>query len=112
VYDLRTATKWRILDGSEGAISAIAFEKDGERMASYSASEKSVRLWATRSPGIFGGLLTIRGTFLFMIPLEPLTGTTNEMSILRECRLEWISPNEIKLKRESGGQTIVLKVTS
>ena len=30
IYDLRTATKWRLLEGHKGMISALAFAPDGE----------------------------------------------------------------------------------
>ena len=111
IYDLRTATKWRVLDGTEGAVSAVAFEKEGERMASYCAYEHAVRIWATRSPGLFGGLLTIRGTFLASIQLPVAKDQPTEQSILKECRLDWISPTEVKLRRESGGPSEVLNVS-
>jgi WD40 repeat protein len=103
IYDLRTATKWRVLEGTEGAVSAVAFEKEGERMASYCASEHAVRIWATRSPGLFGNLLTIRGTFLASIQLQKLKDNAPEdIAVLKECRLEWVGPTELRLRRETG----------
>ena len=110
VYDLRTATKWRVLDGSEGPVSAVAFEREGERLASYSAYEHAVRIWATRSPGFLGGLLTLRGTLLTIVRLKKIGDPSNELSILKECRLEWIGANKIKLRREHGGDPEILSV--
>merc|ERR1712032_829056 len=61
VYDLRTATKWRILEGHTGAVSAIAFTKDGSQLASYSAKDSGLRLWQCSSTGFLGGILGSSG---------------------------------------------------
>jgi hypothetical protein len=37
IFDVRTATKWRVLEGHEGAINAITFDGAGQRLASFSA---------------------------------------------------------------------------
>jgi hypothetical protein len=39
IYDLRTAIKWRILEGHRGNISAISFNAQGNVLVSYSADE-------------------------------------------------------------------------
>jgi len=57
IYDLRTATKWRILEGNAGAIAALSFSPDGNRLASYCAADRSVRTWRCGSEGFLGGLL-------------------------------------------------------
>jgi len=37
IFDVRTATKWRVLEGHEGAINAVTFDGAGQRLASFSA---------------------------------------------------------------------------
>lgn len=106
VYDLRTATKWRVLDATDGAIAAIAFDKSGDRVVSYSAQGKSLRVWTNKSPGMFGGLLTLRGTCLVQLPLDLLEVQPTESCILKDCRLEWTAPAEVRLRREGGGDYI------
>lgn len=81
-------------------------------MASYCAYERAVRIWATRSPGLFGGLLTIRGTFLCSIQLPPTKEPPTDQMILKECRLEWSSSTEVKLRRECGGPPEILKINA
>merc|ERR1712048_325902 len=45
VYDLRTATKWRILEGHTGAVTALALSRDGGQLSSYCSQDCSIRLW-------------------------------------------------------------------
>ena len=45
LYDLRTATKWRILEGHTGPVTALAFEHSGEKLASYCGLDTTVRSW-------------------------------------------------------------------
>ena len=45
IYDLRTATKWRVLEGHEGPISAVTFDAGGHRLATFSGDEGRVRYW-------------------------------------------------------------------
>merc|ERR1712228_176982 len=80
VYDLRTATKWRILEGHTGAIAGLAFARDGGQLASYSARDCSVRLWQCSSQGFLGGLLGTSGRCLRnqgLPPAAPISGTTS-----------------------------------
>jgi len=93
VYDLRTATKWRILEGHKGPISALAFEpRTGENILSYCASESAVRLWQTgTSSGIFS-FLGIQGSCLrtFSLPGLRLENPTTSADIIHNCAiLDW-----------------------
>ena len=45
IYDLRTATKWRILEGHRAALSSLEFTESGAKLASYSARECCVWSW-------------------------------------------------------------------
>merc|ERR1711969_190740 len=45
IYDLRTATKWRILEGHTAALSALTFDGGGDVLLSYAAVESCVRVW-------------------------------------------------------------------
>ncbi|KAI8363680.1 hypothetical protein B0O80DRAFT_19406 [Mortierella sp. GBAus27b] len=56
VYDLQTATRWQILEGHTGAVSAVSFSRDGKTIVSCSIKEGTVRLWHP-NPGFFGMLM-------------------------------------------------------
>ena len=48
IYDLRTATKWRVFSGHKGSIQAVAFSEDGEFLASCASFILKVRSWVRR----------------------------------------------------------------
>ncbi|CAG8601908.1 990_t:CDS:10, partial [Dentiscutata erythropus] len=53
IYDLRTATRWHILEGHTRAVTAVTFSSDGKFIVSCSLEEGTVRVW-NPSPGILG----------------------------------------------------------
>eukprot|EP00656_Telonema_subtile_P016724 TRINITY_DN1885_c0_g1_i1.p1 TRINITY_DN1885_c0_g1~~TRINITY_DN1885_c0_g1_i1.p1 ORF type:complete len:580 (+),score=68.00 TRINITY_DN1885_c0_g1_i1:145-1884(+) len=53
VYDLRTATKWRILHGQLGPILAVAFDPQGSKISSFSAFSSTLCVWQAGSYGMF-----------------------------------------------------------
>ncbi|CAI5738227.1 unnamed protein product [Peronospora destructor] len=57
IYDLCTATKWRVLNGHTSAVSAVRFRSDGQVLVSYAARGSSVRWWNSGNAGLFGGML-------------------------------------------------------
>ncbi|GMF21227.1 unnamed protein product [Phytophthora fragariaefolia] len=64
IYDLRTATKWRVLDGHASAVSAVRFRSDGQVLVSYAARDGSVRWWNSGNAGLFGGMLKMHQSCL------------------------------------------------
>lgn len=99
VYDVRTATKLKVLDGSDcGPCSALAFDHTGEKIASYSSCEHCVRVWTTHA-GFFDNF-HVRGTLLAKHPLVRLETKPNVQQTIRSCRLSWDQLHEVKLRRE------------
>lgn len=54
IYDVRSGTKWRILDGHTGPISAVGFDASGKYVCSYSATDCTARVWHLTSGGVPG----------------------------------------------------------
>lgn len=54
LYDLRTATKWRILQGHGGPVVAVAFAAGGDLVASFSAADLTLRWWQAGSSSLLG----------------------------------------------------------
>jgi len=74
VWDLRTATKWRVLEGHAGSVHAVAFHPRGALLASYSADERpfpTVRVWSTAAAGFWAGLLGMEGKCVQHWQLSP-----------------------------------------
>ncbi|KAG9297893.1 hypothetical protein G9A89_000056 [Geosiphon pyriformis] len=55
IYDLRTATRWHVLEGHTKPVTAISFSMDGKIIVSCSLDERTVRVW-NPSPGLLGML--------------------------------------------------------
>jgi hypothetical protein len=110
IYDLRTATKWRMLDGHNGNISAIAFNQDGSCLVSYSADEKpapTVRAWNTAVSGFFSSLLGIQGRCTRVWKLKPAQVPAKKLSAkealrvhLQHVKLLWTGQTQVRLVRE------------
>jgi len=116
VYDLRTATKWRILEGHAAAVAALAFSRDGSQLSSYSAHDRSVRLWQCRPTGFLGGILGTSGRCLKRHVLPPLPappasaglgggGAAVDAAVgggWRTVSLAWMDAGVLSLVRENG----------
>ncbi|KAF4653063.1 hypothetical protein FOZ61_009214 [Perkinsus olseni] len=98
VYDLRTATKWRVLEGHRGDVSATAFDPAGTQLASYSAQDATLRVWQCGSTGFFGGILGFAGKFVLTRQLQRIE-PGRDVDEWR-CRLVWRSGSELLLTRE------------
>lgn len=77
IYDLRTATKWRVLDGHGSAVSAVRFRADGQVLVSYAARDGSVRWWNSGNAGLFGGMLKMHQSCLKEHKLAALQQSAN-----------------------------------
>lgn len=91
IYDLRTATKWRVLDGHASAISALGFRADGQILVSYAARDGSVRWWNSGNAGLFGGMLKM------------------QQSCLKEHKLDILKTAAASAPSSSGGASADLK---
>lgn len=45
IYALKQHQKLKVLEGHKEAVTALAFNKEGSRMVSYSQNEKVIRVW-------------------------------------------------------------------
>lgn len=107
IYDLRTATKWRILEGHSGAIAALAFSKDGSKLGSYSSQDGSVRMWQCSTQGLLGGLLGSGGRCLkaHRLPPQALDSEIAGLPLAtrwRDVSMAWTEQGAFRLVRESG----------
>jgi WD40 repeat protein len=104
IYDLRTATKWRVLDGHTCAVSAVAFRGDGQLLVSYAAREGSVRWWNSGNAGLFGGMLKMQQSCLKEHKLPVLTiasapsssgGASGDLKqVIQTCRFQFVTMKE------------------
>jgi len=102
IYDLRTASKWRVLEGHEGAISTVAFDAGGHRLASFSCDEGRVRYWEAGTSGPFGlfGSKVGRCVQQFTVPQSHVPKIAKGSLESLSFRLVF-TPNAIVLTRDS-----------
>eukprot|EP00439_Symbiodinium_sp_Y106_P020409 s5587_g2.t1 len=114
VYDLRTATKWRVFEGHGGFISAAAFSADGGKLASYSSQDCSVRVWQMGTGGLLG--LLSPGRCVWRQTLPATSG--GDPAAWRGVSLQFVTDRGLKclkVVRESGpapGRSPSVSVTS
>lgn len=84
LYDLRTATKWKILEGHKESVTALNFNNEGTFLVSYAANEAppTVRVWNTRLKTFLGSLLGTQGKCTKTIRLSRL-GSGRENGLAR-----------------------------
>ncbi|CBZ53604.1 hypothetical protein NCLIV_033910 [Neospora caninum Liverpool] len=111
LYDLRTATKWKVLEGHTGAVNCLSFSDDGSLLASYSSADCTMRLWQSSSSGFFGGILGISAKSQKVIQLPPCPKNIFWQSIpyqLETVRMVNKSKTEWMIRREDGKGYMVL----
>uniref|UniRef100_A0A3B0NGK7 WD domain, G-beta repeat, putative n=1 Tax=Theileria annulata TaxID=5874 RepID=A0A3B0NGK7_THEAN len=72
IYDIRTATKWRMFIGSQSQIACIAFGSNGNLIAAYYNQIPAFMVWKCSSSGLIGSLLSNTNKELKSIKLKPI----------------------------------------
>lgn len=82
IYDVRTSAKWKILEKHEGNVTCLAFDSKGNLLASYSATDSTVRLWKVGNTGFFSTIMGGSGKCSKEVSLPKLNGSLNPHYIL------------------------------
>lgn len=106
IYDLRTATKWRILEGHTGTITGVSFNPSGNCIVSYSHDEDppSVRSWNISSQGFLSSFLGISGSHDRLYKLAPTRRPYSTTECLPSVRVRWLSDTSVQLFREDSSE--------
>ena len=72
IYDVRTSDKWKILEGHVHNVNSVEFDIKGNMLASYSASDLTLRLWKVGNASFFSTILGGAGKSTKEIKLNPL----------------------------------------
>jgi len=99
IYDLKTATRWHVLEIKQSSISAIAFSPTGSSLVSYSIGDKEIRFWKTTTSflGIFGS--TPHCTLNKKIEEEMEVKSLAHYNILETVKIKWKNETEVELFR-------------
>ncbi|CAK62664.1 unnamed protein product (macronuclear) [Paramecium tetraurelia] len=98
IYDLRTAVKWRVLDGHSGQVNCLEFDHTGKQLASFSDADWKVKIWKVGSTGFFGAIIGIQG--------KAAKDTSVKYQPLNHPQMQW-SQDDSKVYLMSNGQSIV-----
>lgn len=103
IYDLVTASQWKILKGHQGSVSAVQFNSNGELLASYSYIDCTIKIWKLKS-GFIQDLIGNNNLKPFKtINLEMLSPYTESFrNFLDTVKLNWKNEDAILLRRENG----------
>lgn len=118
IYDLRTATKWRILQGHERPVTALAFAAGGDLLASFCNEDQTLRWWQAGSSsllGYFGLHGHCHKVVKVALPMAHVGAPAAQDEAPREggadvrgtprqvvSRLEWTSPSTVMLLGVNG----------
>ncbi|CAK4085833.1 unnamed protein product [Aphanomyces euteiches] len=92
LYDLRMATKWRVLEGHTTSVGAVSFRKDGGMLISYGAREAMVRWWNISGSGLFT-LLKVQQSCVRHLQLASIQSRPADFrKVIQTCRFR--VPNE------------------
>ncbi|CAD8191725.1 unnamed protein product [Paramecium octaurelia] len=97
IYDLRTAVKWRVLDGHSGQVNCLEFDHTGKQLASFSDTDWKIKIWKVGSTGFFGAIIGIQG--------KPAKDMSVRQQPLDHPQIQW-SQDDSKVYLMSNGQSV------
>mmetsp|Transcript_19234 Transcript_19234/g.35284 ORF Transcript_19234/g.35284 Transcript_19234/m.35284 type:complete len:849 (-) Transcript_19234:1598-4144(-) len=101
LYDLKTASRWKVLEAHSRTVDGVEFNSSGSLLATYSMTDEELKIWKLDS-GFFGSILgksTITLLHHFHLPtLETKESWTN-------VKVRWKQDNVISLRREDKSLT-------
>jgi len=107
IYDLKTATRWHVLEGHTGPISAISFSTNGKMLSSYSIHDCEIRLWQTTSSLL--GILGSNPHCIKTTKVPKVEKVLSQMNLLECVRLKWSGPATVTLMKDWEG-SVTFKV--
>ena len=89
LYDLRTAVKWKVLEGHKGPISCMNFDNQGKYLASFSVGDSSVRIWKIGTTGFFSSILGMQGKHFKMFEIDKKKYLSDNLNTDLKFSLVW-----------------------
>ncbi|KAL6041424.1 hypothetical protein QOT17_024947 [Balamuthia mandrillaris] len=106
IYDLKTATKWHVLEGGhKSAITALLFNRKGDTLASYAMEDSNVVIWGTKS-----SFLYVFGSNPHCIQISPVPKISPLpllSSMLDVVEMDWVDDKTLKVNTGPYGKFIV-----
>eukprot|EP00039_Didymoeca_costata_P022042 m.3554 g.3554 ORF g.3554 m.3554 type:complete len:1194 (-) comp2786_c0_seq2:201-3782(-) len=95
IYDLKSATRWQAIPAHSSPITALAFSHDGKILASFSLSEKIIRVWHVTGSffSMLGSAPRCTASFVVSGVIEELT----ETEVMQLLTLVWTDKKVLRL---------------
>lgn len=72
IYDIKTSSRWKILEGHGGKVDCCEFDIKGNLLASYSAADCTLRIWKAGNAGFFSTIMGGTGKTYKEYKLKPI----------------------------------------
>eukprot|EP01135_Chromosphaera_perkinsii_P004091 Nk52_evm10s269 gene=Nk52_evmTU10s269 len=94
IYDLKTGSRWQVLEGHKSPITAVTFSFDGKYLASFALSDLLVLNWNINSTflGMLGSSPKCSRTFTV-----PFHGVLDNTEAIELVTLVWVSARKLSL---------------
>lgn len=89
LYDLRTAVKWKVLEGHKGPISCMNFDNQGKYLASFSVGDSSLRIWKIGTTGFFSSILGMQGKHFKLFDIDKKKYLNDNLNTDLKFSLVW-----------------------
>ena len=109
-YDLKSANKWKILEGHEAPTTTLCFNNSGRLLASFSNRDASLRVWKIDAGGFLSNIINntsrVRDVKNFQIDRDSYKNVTEES----EFKIIWSADDKRITLRLGSVNSIMLGV--
>jgi WD40 repeat protein len=96
LYDLKTASRWKVLEAHSGAVVGVEFSSAGTMLATYSSEDQELKIWKLEA-GFFGSLMGKSNlSQLHQFSLPSVTAAEDWTKV----KVRWRQDNSLSLRRE------------
>ena len=93
LYDLRTAVKWKVLEGHKGPISCMNFDTPGKYLASFSSGDSTLRIWKIGTTGFFSSILGMQGKHFKLFEIDKKKFLSEKLNTDLKFAITWTETN-------------------
>ncbi len=90
---MRTAVKWKVLEGHKGPISCMNFDNLGKYLASFSDVDSTLRVWKIGTTGFFSSILSMQGKHFKLFDIDKKKFLNEKLNTDLKFSLTWNEKN-------------------
>lgn len=97
IYDMRTASKWQLLEAHKSPVAAVAFSPNGELLATFSPKEVLCRVWSIDGSGVLN-LLGVASRAIRSFEVPSANSAMKNDEVIKCVKFEWESNKMFALR--------------